>query len=103
MRPKAAKRKLALILLSVMLTNSSTSRPEPTPTASDPDPGPPPTTRLSISSPAPTICVVTCDDGTPTSLDLPPSISRAGLRRLSRMLPASTHEQLSRFRLGSMS
>lgn len=67
----------------------STSRPDPT--------------RLSISSPAPTICVVSCDDGTPISRDRPPSISRAGLRRLSRMLPATTHEQLSRFRQGSMS
>ncbi|ULU05446.1 hypothetical protein L3Y34_017843 [Caenorhabditis briggsae] len=69
----------------------------PVPT-SRPDP-----TRLSISSPAPTICVVSCDDGTPISRDRPPSISRAGLRRLSRMLPATTHEQLSRFRQGSMS
>ncbi|EGT60541.1 hypothetical protein CAEBREN_28776 [Caenorhabditis brenneri] len=77
------------------------SRPEPPPqpvATSRPDP-----TRLSISSPAPTICVVSCDDGTPISRDRPPSISRAGLRRLSRMLPATTHEQLSRFRQGSMS
>ncbi|CAO4365013.1 unnamed protein product [Caenorhabditis nigoni] len=72
--------------------------PLPSVPTSRPDP-----TRLSISSPAPTICVVSCDDGTPISRDRPPSISRAGLRRLSRMLPATTHEQLSRFRQGSMS
>ncbi|CAL2032733.1 unnamed protein product [Caenorhabditis brenneri] len=82
------------------LAEERSSRPEPPPQSvatSRPDP-----TRLSISSPAPTICVVSCDDGTPISRDRPPSISRAGLRRLSRMLPATTHEQLSRFRQGSM-
>ncbi|CAI5443721.1 unnamed protein product [Caenorhabditis angaria] len=63
-------------------------------------------------SPTPAICIVSCDDyATSDNDDLisvnlrreSAEISRAGLRRLSRMLPANTHEQLKRFRHDSQS
>ncbi|CAB3411013.1 unnamed protein product [Caenorhabditis bovis] len=94
-RSRSKLRNVQLDTAGQDISLSTTSRSERCLVPDRPDPSPP----------TPTICIVACDDG--SRRERTPSdgsraaISRAGLRRLSRMLPATTHEQLSRVRQGS--